>query len=333
MRTGRFISAALTLTLLCAQPLSVCAETVSGETMQGGVTVSGTVHVSGLTGADGEVLRLSGDTTLIMDDDLIVEKVESAGAGDVALTLEGNGMLRITAHGPGTERVRLTVIDSTVTAEQLSGFTQCGGIINLLGGPADSFRIYDGDLNVESDTDGLTGAFEIHGGNVYANAAGCGIGGGPDGGVPEIQGGTVTVRGGQRAVAEIPVRLGENVRVESPSSGYSRSGAAEYRFSESIRNLELITVYETGWMKDSTGWWYKRSDGSHPVSAWEHIGWNWYHFDERGYMQHGWLNDGGTWYYLGVPEDLDTGLMLFGTGMEIDGKYYVFDGSGVCLNP
>ena len=53
------------------------------------------------------------------------------------------------------------------------------------------------------------------------------------------------------------------------------------------------------WMQDSTGWWYRYADGSHPASKWEKIDGEWYYFDDKGYAyQNRWLKDNGKWYYF-----------------------------------
>ena len=86
---------------------------------------------------------------------------------------------------------------------------------------------------------------------------------------------------------------------------------------------EMMREVKTGWNKDSSGWWYHRSDGSFPKNKWEKINGKWYHFDARGYMQTGWLKDGGKWYYL-KPD----GAMAQNESLQIGGKWYRFSASG-----
>ena len=103
---------------------------------------------------------------------------------------------------------------------------------------------------------------------------------------------------------------------------------------------------ETGrgaWMRDSTGWWWRRADGSYPASQWVRIGGSRYYFYDSGYMATGWfrdgadwfflapsgalvggwLKDGGSWYYL----DPATGVMRTGL-TAVDGTWYYLGSSG-----
>ena len=127
----------------------------------------------------------------------------------------------------------------------------------------------------------------------------------------------------------------------------------------SVQSIPRLTG---SWIKDSTGWWYRWSDGTYPagkfeniggktyyfnkagymVTGWQYIGGKWYYFDENGAMTRGWLKQGGTWYYLNGSGVMVTGLQNIGgvryyfngsgamqTGWQyIGGKWYYFDGSG-----
>ena len=97
------------------------------------------------------------------------------------------------------------------------------------------------------------------------------------------------------------------------------------------------------WMRDSTGWWWRRVDGSYPASQWVRIGGSRYYFYDSGYMATGWfrdgadwfflapsgalvggwLKDGGSWYYL----DPATGVMRTGL-TAVDGTWYYLGSSG-----
>ena len=101
--------------------------------------------------------------------------------------------------------------------------------------------------------------------------------------------------------------------------------------SASINHLgELVFTYHFGkltsdggkWIKNTKGWWYRRSDGTYPKNQWEMIGGKWYHFDASGYMQTNWLKLNGTWYYLG-----SSGAMVTGWN-QVGGKWYYFSSSG-----
>ncbi|MFU0811167.1 MAG: hypothetical protein ACFWTL_05865 [Atopobium sp.] len=76
------------------------------------------------------------------------------------------------------------------------------------------------------------------------------------------------------------------------------------------------------WMQSGSRWWYRNADGSYPANCWKEIDYEWYHFDSAGWMQTGWLMDGGSWYYL-----LSDGKMATGS-QDIGGTVYLFDYSG-----
>ena len=227
-------------------------------------SVQGELRAGKLAGdAGGGILSLSGDAVLYLDTDLTVERLEALGGEDRTLTVAGPGTLTIKEDSLRAEKVLLSVTEGTVAAPSLTGFTQTGGTVLLTGGPADSFRIYGGKLQVESAGDGLTGAFEIRGGSVSVSAAGCGISCALYSGAPEISGGTVRVRGEKRAVLverlreegqgssdnlgyrlvrePVPLHITENVAVESPSAGWTRKNGTEYLFPEEIREIVLVS--------------------------------------------------------------------------------------------
>ncbi len=92
-------------------------------------------------------------------------------------------------------------------------------------------------------------------------------------------------------------------------------------------NLVSASTLEGFWKRNEKGWWFEAKDGSYPKSSWKLIGWNgkqqWYHFDENGYMQTGWIKDNGIWYYLHNQADGSQGHMYTGWHL-IDGKWYYF---------
>ena len=77
-----------------------------------------------------------------------------------------------------------------------------------------------------------------------------------------------------------------------------------------------------GWIWDGTGWWYAYEDDTYPASEWVFIDENWYHFDANGYMQTGWLLDGGRYYYLNPVSDGTLGRMIVGWHWIGDKCYY-----------
>lgn len=75
---------------------------------------------------------------------------------------------------------------------------------------------------------------------------------------------------------------------------------------------------------------------------WQKIDGYWYYFEPKddrgaGIMATGWKLIGGSWYYL-KPAGFSgwsgpTGSMLYSTSVNIGGKVYNFNSSGVCTNP
>ena len=103
---------------------------------------------------------------------------------------------------------------------------------------------------------------------------------------------------------------------------------------------------ETGrgaWMRDSTGWWWRRVDGSYPADQWVRIGGSRYYFYDSGYMATGWFRDGADWFFLAPSGALVGGWLKDGgswyyldpasgvmrTGLTaVDGTWYYLDSSG-----
>lgn len=81
------------------------------------------------------------------------------------------------------------------------------------------------------------------------------------------------------------------------------------------------------WQQDEKGWWFRYTDGTYPMNEWVELEWqnvkNWYHFDAQGYIETGWKQDGGTWYYLHPIADGTQGHMYTGWH-QIDGQWYYF---------
>ena len=100
------------------------------------------------------------------------------------------------------------------------------------------------------------------------------------------------------------------------------------------------------WVQSGSRWWYKHADGSYTTNDWEKINGVWYHFDNSGWMQTGWVKDGswyyldgsgamksgwlkdnGSWYYL-----QDSGAMKTGW-MKVSGKwYYAYSSGALAVN-
>ena len=54
------------------------------------------------------------------------------------------------------------------------------------------------------------------------------------------------------------------------------------------------------WTSDAMGWWWRKADGTYPVSEALRINGEVYRFDARGYMVTGWASEDGQWFYYGA---------------------------------
>ncbi len=109
-------------------------------------------------------------------------------------------------------------------------------------------------------------------------------------------------------------------------------------------DIEHGLDFKEGWQKNSTGWWYQKSDGSYPVNTWLKVGAEWFWFDERGYcvtnnwqrinnqwywfdergaMTVGWKNIAGSWYYFQENGSMATGWVKY-----YDKWYYLNTNNG-----
>ena len=120
-------------------------------------------------------------------------------------------------------------------------------------------------------------------------------------------------------------------RPSSGSSGGSSSGGGGGGSSRSVLGSAMSPNSDSAgtWIQDSTGWWYQNKDGSYPAACWQLLTYNgtseWYHFDEKGYMQTGWFTDtDGNRYYLHAVSDGTRGRMYTGWNL-IDGVWYYFN--------
>lgn len=81
---------------------------------------------------------------------------------------------------------------------------------------------------------------------------------------------------------------------------------------------------ESGWKRNSIGWWYVNSDGSYPTDSWQKINGIYYSFDASGYMRsNDWYKEYDNWYYLLPNGAMATGWVL------IANKWYYFKETGV----
>ncbi len=85
---------------------------------------------------------------------------------------------------------------------------------------------------------------------------------------------------------------------------------------------------QTGWVQDSTGWYYLESDGSRASGEWLTLEGYDYWFDSNGYMATGWRQfTNGAWYYFRP----NNGVMARNRWVEDGGAWYYLGDDGVLL--
>lgn len=71
----------------------------------------------------------------------------------------------------------------------------------------------------------------------------------------------------------------------------------------------LVSGTHGSWHMDTSGKWrFYRTEDSYVSNCWEEIDQEWYHFDQFGYREIGWIKDSDGWYYL-----YDNGVMARNT--------------------
>ena len=136
----------------------------------------------------------------------------------------------------------------------------------------------------------------------------------------------LTLDGQKSAECKVVVAFKTTDQTQRPSSGSSGGSS-----SRSVIGSAMSPNFDSAgtWIQDSTGWWYQNKDGSYPAACWQLLTYNgtsdWYHFDEKGYMQTGWFTDtDGNRYYLHAVSDGTRGRMYTGWNL-IDGVWYYFN--------
>ena len=83
------------------------------------------------------------------------------------------------------------------------------------------------------------------------------------------------------------------------------------------------STVSSGWVQNTTGWWYRYSNGGYPANKWEKIQNKWYYFDQNGYRQTGWIKTNDVWYFC--KED---GTMADAEWAAVDSKWYYLNAGG-----
>ncbi len=141
-----------------------------------------------------------------------------------------------------------------------------------------------------------------------------------------------------------------------PTYGHRERGSSEcpgqYFPLDKVKNCVKIQSVTGIWKLNSTGWWFKYSDGTWPT------GWaklpvsnnsstlGWFYFNDKGYMETQWIIPDGNWYYLdddgrarqnewAYDKKLcnwyyfdDNCVMLQSKWLKWDNEWYYFDNSG-----
>ena len=136
-----------------------------------------------------------------------------------------------------------------------------------------------------------------------------------------------------------------NKALEDAQAEYKKQGV-EFVLADVLAVAEPTGTYVTkfGWNQDKDGNWVylKDSEGTKATGwvndngSWYYLGqdgvmkkwWvqvegTWYFLNGTGAMQTGWLQDNGTWYYLEA-----SGAMKANQWFEVDGKWYHVNASG-----
>ena len=87
-----------------------------------------------------------------------------------------------------------------------------------------------------------------------------------------------------------------------------------------------MTAFAGEWKQNANGVWYQNDDGTNPAGRWEVIGNNRYYFKSDGYMNTGWIQVDGQWYYC-EP----TGEMRI-AALQTDVFTFTFNADGTCNN-
>ena len=78
----------------------------------------------------------------------------------------------------------------------------------------------------------------------------------------------------------LPISVRAEMETDTAGSSFGKE-VTDNRDCANYTSVKSRTVQ--GWIQDSTGWWYRYSDGSYPVSSWRKIDGSWYYFNSNGY--------------------------------------------------
>lgn len=111
--------------------------------------------------------------------------------------------------------------------------------------------------------------------------------------------------------------LQEELKSSSSNGGSGSSGgsSSSHKVSDKSNSGSL-----TGWVSTSDGWMYQ-IDGV-DATGWVNAGGTWYFMNNAGIMQTGWVLSNGKWYYMNTNGSMATGWV------NTNGKWYFLNGAG-----
>jgi uncharacterized repeat protein (TIGR02543 family) len=116
------------------------------------------------------------------------------------------------------------------------------------------------------------------------------------------------------------------------SSGGSRGSGSGSGFNGPEGNHPVSVT--GNWHTNGDGsWGFTLVSGEEKTSGWIYTGNSWYHFDENGRMNTGWVSGSDGWYFVNRTPGAEEGKLLYGWQMDTDGNWYYLDpatGKMVC---
>lgn len=104
------------------------------------------------------------------------------------------------------------------------------------------------------------------------------------------------IRGGSYAVKVRGVhKIDANIKGE-----WAESEDIYISDEQAKANLEAAEAAESAgdWIQDAKGWRFRLPDGTFVTCAWRKINKEWYYFGTDSYMQVGWVQYDGSWYFM-----------------------------------
>ena len=137
---------------------------------------------------------------------------------------------------------------------------------------------------------------------------------------------TFTLRKNTDITASFKIDTGDDDD-DGDNPGSSTGSGSRGRYGQSTTTVPAYAV-SGSWNAVGGQWTFRTDKGGLLAASWACIRWGngyeWYYFNQEGYMHTGWLTLAGDTYYLQELSDGNRGRMLTGW-QEIDGKWYYFN--------